>query len=203
MKVKENNSATLTSSLAEAFGHPPRSPGLHASRIIRDLAGRAGKKKADGISEVSLNEYGTMGFVWERVLEQTLAGLTADSSSRYLRLGEKQGTDGICRTTDYADLDYFGDGTGILGIEEWKCRWASYRKADNLEANFWPELTQIKDYCWLYETPYARLRMLFVAGDWRGDVCPKYREWELEFTTRELMETHEMLAGHAKRQGWL
>jgi hypothetical protein len=203
MKIREVDSR-LTEVLQGTFGHAERSEGLHASRIIHDLRAGLGKlKKGGGISDVQLEEFGTIGFVWERVLETTLAKLVSEANpARYLRLGE-QVQDGVYRTPDYADLDHFGDGTYKLGVEEWKCSWSSYRKADDLERNFWHWLVQIKDYCEVLNTPYARLRALFIAGDWKGDITPKLRTWEMEFSARELRDNHDMLLNHAKRKGWV
>lgn len=199
MKVQEINSR-LTEVLQGTFGHPERSEGLHVSRIWEDLD-RAIHAKRGGIDQYDLEEYGTLGFVWERVLETTLEQL-ALSSGRYMRPGE-QFCDGIYLTPDYVDLDFVGDGSWIMGVEEWKVRWCSYRKGDNLEQNFWKWLVQTKAYCYVLNTNLARLRSLFIAGDWKQDITPRLRTWELIFTSRELQNNWDMLTGHAKRKGWL
>jgi len=201
MKVREIDTR-LTDVLMDKFGHPDRSPGLHASQIWHDMAVGIGRK-AESVDQKSLEEYGTIGFVWERVLEKTLADITADTEpGRYMRVGERV-RDGILMTPDYMDLDYFGDGSSLLGVEEWKVKWCSYRKGDNLEKNFWEWLVQQKTYCYEMETPYSRLRALFIAGDWKGDVTPKLRTWEFEWGSRELADNWEMLRGHARRRGWI
>lgn len=210
MKVRENESR-VTDVLAHRFGHDDRSPGLHASAIWEDISRTLNLNKqskspisAGGSSAppTDLEEFGTIGFLWERVLEQTLASIMIDDSEegRYVRPGE-QCVDGIHMTPDYCDLNF--NGNWVHGVEEWKVRWCSYRKADDLEKNFWKVLVQQKCYCNALHTPYSRLRMLFLVGDWRGDITPKLREFELEFTERELKDNWSMITGHAKRKGWV
>lgn len=203
MKVRESQ-FRITEALATAFGHPERSEGLHVSRIIHDLREGLGKGAGDGsISQLQLEEFGTIGFLWERILELTLSSMVADTApGRFLRLGEVA-HDGLFLTPDYCDLDYHGDGSNVLGLEEWKCSWSSPRKADDLEKNFWHWLVQIKAYCWVLETRLARLRAVFIAGDWKGDITPRCRIWEFEFTERELADNWSMLINHAKAKGWM
>lgn len=202
MKVTEID-FRLTDALKGTFGHPDRSEGLHASRIIQALKVGLGKQKESDITHDQLEEFGTIGFLWERVLELTLASLVVDSNpGRYCRLGELE-LDGIYLTPDYADLDFCSDGSNVLGLEEWKCSWSSYRKGDDLEKHFWHWLTQIKGYCHALEINRARLRCLFIAGDWKGDITPRCRQFEFEFTSMELRDNWSMLKNHAKSKGWL
>ena len=202
MKVREIDSR-VTDVLQGAFGHDERSTGLHASQIWEDLDRKLNTKGRTPMELAKLEEYGTIGFVWERVLENVLAELTVDSNpSRYLRPGEQQ-MDGVYMTPDYVDTDFAGDETCWLGVEEWKVRWCSVNKGDDLEKNFWKILVQIKAYCRVMVTLRARLRILFIVGNWRDDITPKLRTWELEFTQRELDENWSMLIGHARRQKWI
>jgi hypothetical protein len=203
MQVKEDKSQTITEALISKFGHPSRSEGLHVSRIIRDLQVQIGRGREDSsISQGQLQDFGTIGFVWERVLETTLADLTVGEDPRYMRLGELS-LDGLYLTPDYCDLDFHGNQTWELGLEEWKVKWCSYRKGDDLERNFWEWLVQCKAYCFVLGTGLARIRALFIAGDWKGSIAPVVRQWELTFTGRELQDNWEMLTGHARRRGWL
>jgi len=195
--------STITQLLTDRFSHDERSEGLHASQIWEDLHASVQTKKRSALAADKLSEFGTVGFIWERVLEQTLASIMVDNPidhGRYFRPGE-QCVDGIYLTPDYCDLNY--NGNWVHGVEEWKVRWCSYRKADNLEQNFWKMIVQQKAYCHALQTPYSRLRMLFLVGDWRSDITPKMREFELEFTSRELQENWSMITNHARRRGWL
>lgn len=207
MKVRENPSR-ITEVLMDRFGHDERSEGLHASTIWEDISRQLNLNKQQAKSALAagpspdLEEFGTIGFLWERILEKTLASIMieSDEQGRYVRPGE-QCVDGIHMTPDYCDLNY--NGNWVHGVEEWKARWCSYRKADDLEKNFWKVLVQQKCYCHALQTPHSRLRMLFLVGDWRGDITPKLREFELEFTARELQDNWSMITGHARRRGWL
>jgi hypothetical protein len=202
MKVNEIHTS-VTKVLTERFGHDDRSEGLHASQIWEDISKSVLEKPRSPLAADKLAEFGTIGFIWERVLERTLAAIMVDNDidhGRYMRPGE-QCVDGIYLTPDYCDLNF--NGNWVHGVEEWKVRWCSYRKADDLEKNFWKVMVQEKAYCYALQTPYSRLRMLFLVGDWRGDITPKLREFELEFTSRELQENWSMLTNHARRKGWL
>lgn len=203
MKCTEVN-FDLTQYLSTRFGHPERTDGLHVSRIYGDLdrALNAGRYKNE-ITPDQLNNFAQVGFLWERVLESILADVTISADPlRYFRPGEQR-LDGILATPDYADLDFFGDGTCQLGLEEWKANWSSCRKGDDLDKNFWRWLVQMKAYCFILGTVYARLRVVFMVGDWRDNISPTPRMWEFEFTPLELEENWAMLKGHAKRKGWL
>lgn len=202
MKVREIDSR-VTDVLQGAFGHDERSTGLHASQIWEDLDRQLNTKNRTPLELAKLEEYGTIGFMWERVLENVLAQLTVDKNpGRYLRPGE-QFCDGIYLTPDYFDTDFAGDGSALMGVEEWKVRWCSVNKGDDLEKNFWKILVQIKAYCKVLVVTRARLRILFIVGNWRDDITPKLRTWELEFTQREIDDCWSILTGHAKRKGWL
>lgn len=200
MKVKEIGSG-LTELLLNRFGHDTRSPGLHASQIWTDIAASIGKSSKSPLSQDKLQEFGTLGFVWERIIENTLASLYYDET-RHFRPGE-QTLDGIHFTPDYVDLDFYGDESYELGVEEWKVKWCSCNKADDLERNFWVWIVQMKAYCYVLNTRLARLRALFIVGNWRDDITPKIREFEFEFSQQELIDNHRMLLNHAKRKGWV
>lgn len=203
MKITEINTGVMEA-LAGLFGHDDRSEGLHASQIWTDLAAGIDKSKRSPITQDKLQDFGALGFLWEKVLEKTLASMVmeSDHEGRYMRPGE-QCIDGIYLTPDYVDLDFLANGTWQIGCEEWKVRWCSYRKADDLEKNFWLILVQLKAYCRAINTNFARLRMLFVVGNWKDDITPKLREFELTFSDQELADNWSMLVNHARRRGWL
>lgn len=203
MKVREV-STTLTAALQDRFGHPARTPGLHASQIWSDIMDTLNlKKKGGALNEDKLRDFGTVGFLWEKVLETTLATMVVeDNPGRYMRPGE-QIYEGVLWTPDYIDLDFFGDGGYVTGLEEWKVKWCSCNKGDDLEKNFWEWLVQTKGYCKVLGLNHARIRAVFIVGDWRNDIAPRLREWELGFTDRELDENMAMLLGHARRKKWL
>lgn len=189
--------------LQQRFGHDSRTVGLHVSQIYGDLDRVLNAKRyTSGITPEGLDHFASIGFLWERVLEDTLADVTISGDPcRYFRPGEQR-VDGVLATPDYADLDFFGDGTCTLGLEEWKACWKSVNALDNFEKNFWRWLVQMKAYCRILGTTHARLRILFMVGDWRDDISPKCRVLEFEFTELELEENWSMLMNHATRKGW-
>jgi len=203
MKVLEVESR-ITEVLEGTFGHPDRSEGLHASQIWEDINRSIGRGPKSPMSLPDLEEFGTIGFIWERVLETTLANLVHTfQPGRFFRPAE-QFVDGVYLTPDYLDLDFNGDNTWEeAGLEEWKVTWKSSRQGDDLEKNFWKWIVQQKAYCHALDLRRSRLRALFIVGNWRDSIVPKLRTWEFEFTELELRENWSMLTNHARRKGWL
>lgn len=190
--------------LKSRFGHAERTDGLHVSRIYGDLDRVLNAKRyASSLTEDQLEHFAQLGFLWERILSTALSDITVeDNPSRYFRPDE-QDFDGILATPDYADLDFFGDNSCVMGLEEWKVSWKSVNAWADMEKNFWRWLVQMKAYCHVLGILHARLRALFIVGDWRDDISPKCRVREFTFTEQELRENWQMLKGHAKRKGWL
>lgn len=190
--------------LSERFGHPSRSEGLHVSTVYGDLDRALNAKRYAGdFSEQDLGAFGTVGFLWEKVLEDALSRMTTEAdSSRYWRPQEME-MDGVLLTPDYADLDFYGDGTCQLGLEEWKVTWKSVNAFNDYEKNFWRWKVQKMAYCRALGTRFARLRALFLVGNWRESIVPVCKVREFTFTDRELDENWAMLTGHAKRKGWM
>lgn len=173
-----------------------RSPGLHLSQVLdlleETLYGNPdGSYVPSGGSAWSKAALFSLGFIWERVLtDQALKGLT--ESGRLIRPGEVE-SDGIVMTPDGYCVD------GIL--EEWKCTFKSSGN-DIAGEKFRRWWWQIKSYCRAVGVNRARLRVLFVMGDWRGS-GPQWKGWEAEFTDRELEENWSMVLNEARRRKWL
>lgn len=191
--------------LEARFSHASRSSGLHVSKIYGDLDRTMNAKRYEGeMSEAQLNAFAQIGFLWERILEDKLSEITVGGDpARYSRIGEIV-VDGVALTPDYCDWDFFGDNSCVLGLEEWKVAWKSVNAWDNfpMEKNFWRWLVQKKAYCYAMGTCYARLRAVFIVGDWKQDISPKSRMREFEFTVQELEDNWAMLMRHAKGKGW-
>lgn len=204
MTVTDIDDFDMVGYLAARFGHESRSPGLHVSQVYGDLDRLLNAKRySSGISEGELSMFGSIGFVWERILEETLGDITIGSDpARYFRPGEQE-CDGLLLTPDYADLDFYGDGSNQLGLEEWKVNWKSVNAWNDMEKNFWRWLVQMKAYCYVLGTNSARIRVLFIVGDWRDNITPQCRVREFEFTDQELADNWHMLVQHAAAKGWL
>ena len=167
-----------------------RSPGLHLTDVIRDIAGVLFPKQKVSRDNCSWNREATMGmgFLWECALSDVMRDKMAH------RIGEVE-CDGIMMSPDGVDW-----GNGVL--EEYKCTWKSTRHPP--EDN-WEWMTQIKGYLWGIgkgEMTRVVMRVLYVMGDWKGG-GPEYRVWRGEFEEWELRENWEMIVNHAKARGWV
>lgn len=189
--------------MSARFNHPPRTDGLHVSQIYGDLDKLINKQRyASGMAEDDLSMFGQIGFLWERVLEVALADVTIGGDpARYFRPGELL-HEGLLLTPDYADLDFFGNGSLVMGLEEWKVCWKSVNAWADFEKNFWRWKVQMMAYCYALGILHARMRVLFIAGDWKGNIVPQVKMREFTFTERELTDNWQMLVRHAERKGW-
>lgn len=180
------------------FSHTRSKGKPHLTDIIRDLAAAIGKSKGDGsISEEDLNWYSAGGWMWEHIWNLAHQKAVAAGEYEILSPGEIE-LDGIVGSPDR--IKVLPDGTMIL--VELKCRWASVRKFEALETNYWQELCQIKSYCRMLETTHAELSVFFVAGDWRPPT-PTARSVSIEFTERELDENWLSIKNWARKKGWI
>lgn len=184
----------------DALDHPARSRDHrpHLTDILRDLADSIGRGKGDGkgdTSEDDLNWYASGGWLWEQVFNLAHSAAIADGTM--WSPGEME-CEGIVGTPDRLTIH----PEHGLTVVELKCRWASARKFDDLEKNYWMELSQIQGYCYMNSTLHADLHVFFVAGDWRPPI-PQARSVHIEFTEREVVDNWNMLRKHAVRKGWL
>ena len=169
-----------------------RSPGLHLTDIIRDMAATAGIGKDSGFNEESLDWFAGPGHLWERVWDR--AHQEAVDSGDLVSPGEFT-VDGITGTPDRIDWSR-------PAIQEFKVRWKSAHKFESLEKEFWAEVTQTKGYCYMTQILEADLIAFFVAGNWRPPV-PEVRGVNMKFTELELEETWDQIKGHARWRKWL
>jgi hypothetical protein len=193
---------TIESLVFEAA--PQRTPGLHVSQIIKSICIDIDPKRFTQENERLPWERFESGFTFERVLEVALQSRRAD----IFRPGEVE-KDGIILSPD--GIDAAGDefsfaATWVPGyvdwvLEEYKFTWMSSREAPDA-AKFIHWFWQMKAYCYALETLRARLRVLFVNGDYQGS-GPQYKVWDIQFTERELIENWNMLLGQARAKGWL
>lgn len=169
---------------------PERTPGLHLSQILKSICAELDPKRFSG-GPLDFNKIET-GFTFERVLE------TAFQSRRenIFRPGEIE-LDGVLMSPDGLDAS---DPAGLV-LEEFKCTWMSDREAPH-STKFWHWLAQMKAYCYALGTTRARLRALFVNGNYKNS-GPTYHVWDVRFTETELDENWRMVVGHARMKGWL
>ncbi|HXN71603.1 MAG TPA: hypothetical protein VN861_03510 [Candidatus Acidoferrales bacterium] len=171
-------------------GHT-RSPGLHLTDVIRDIASTIGIAK-DSAGEDDLDWYASGGWLWERVFD--LAHAEAVTSGTLINPGEFE-CDGIVGTPDRLD-------TKLWELWELKCRWMAAWKFEQLEKYFFLELMQCKSYCHMVSTNVCNLGVFFVAGNWRPPV-PQAPCVRLEFSDREIADNWSQIMEHAQKKGWL
>ena len=171
-------------------GHK-RSPGLHLTDIIRDIAATAGLGK-DSAEQDDLEWYASGGWLWERCWD--LAHADAITTGTIINPGEFS-CDGVVGTPDRLDTESWE-------LWELKCRWMAAWKFQQLEKYFFLEIMQCKSYCHMVGATVCNLCVFFIAGDWRPPV-PKCECVKLEFTERELTENWNQVISHSRKKGWL
>lgn len=170
-----------------------RSPGLHASEIYNDLYAEIYPDKYGG-DRKDLALFGSLGTAWEERLQYILI----KSGMQVMRPGELPALGGKWVLSP--------DGVMFNGhdsIVEYKLRWASSRGASPRDPKkFGKYLIQLQDGCNAIESPYARIYVCYIAGDYRPPK-PVLLAWDLEFSPRELKEAFDTMCSHAKHKGML
>lgn len=170
-----------------------RSAGLHVSDIIRDLENRVTKPgKRRPVSDLSPSEkrrmghYVEIGWAWEEMIRRAmLRSYYAGVNDRFCDPGELE-LDGIYGNPDWFDLE-------DACVEEFKATYRSSRRP--IETDFWSWFVQIKAYCAMTATNWARLRVFFVNGNYR-ESGPQFRLWQIRFDEDEIERNWTMLRNH-------
>lgn len=173
-------------------GNGERSPGLHLTQIIYSLAQCIGVQE-DSATPEQLEAYASVGFIWERVVENGMA--IACESSRYVRPGEVT-LDGIIGSPDLLDLEQ-------SVVIDTKVTFKSSAKLADLQRNHWKWLCQLKGYCHIIGWTTAELWVLPICGDWKPPmIAPPVRK-RLQFSKVELEDNWFMLIKHVQEKGLL
>ncbi len=170
-----------------------RSEGVHMSTLYNSLYAELEPKRfaKTGEPDAAKMELGT---AFEEVLEVALA-------TRILgdRPGEFTTEGGIIYTPDHLIFN------GYTKLGEFKATWMSIRKGIT-DPRFDKWFCQMKCYCHHLQTPYARLYVFFVNGDYtykppHGGAS--LRAWDIVFTSRELKDNWAMVERNARKKGLL
>jgi hypothetical protein len=154
-----------------------RTPGIHASDIIRHIHKAMVPEKLGRFTEDDLDILAFIGRLWEAQIAKSVC-----RPPRYERIGEIE-KDGIIMSPDSID-------TIDPWLQEFKVTWRSARTP--LESEFkW--LAQIKAYCHALEMDRCTLYILYVCGTYTPPIPPIPRAWDLLFTATELRENWDML----------
>lgn len=174
---------------------PKRSKGLHLSEVISsidkalNISGYGSKHRDPDDDPELLFE---MGFLWEEVLETALGLREVERPGEYVCDGIACSPDGIIYEKRRGR-----DAEPRPVIEEYKCTWKSCRGGVQAIQDNWRWMTQIKAYCFVVGAVKARLRVLYVNGDYSRPMRPAYQAYELRFSPEELLETWTMIRSHA------
>jgi hypothetical protein len=178
---------------------PVRSPGLHLSSIIKDICVDLDPKRFMQTGQLPFERFET-GFSFERVLEIAFASRRAG----IFRPGEVE-RDGVIMSPDGVDPDGSTFSFAISDdwiLEEYKLTWMSDFDCPHA-VKFIHWIWQMQAYARALETQKARLRVLFVNGDYRNGYVPSYKVFDIAFTQEELDQNWAMLIAHARRKGML
>lgn len=182
------------------FGAAPRTPGVHVSTILRDIALKIGVFKDEDEDEEMCTQPGLEGFSLIAVLRMALGlaweeWFSKQAASRYpglvFHFGELH-LDGIWLTPDAFDVLFL-----VLGqIHEFKVTWKS---AARKVADQWYWVTQLKAYCHAMGVLAAVLWVYYVNGDYRHGYRPEFKRYEFTFTPEELAANWRMIVGYRDR----
>ena len=184
-----------------------RSPGLHMSEIYNHYYQRADPKRYRGgaFDLVRMEAGSALEVVLENALSSRMAGE---------RPGEFQTEEGIWFSPDIIAFE-----GKILVLGEIKATWMSCKEVpvspeqskltgvpsnwDGTSIATFPKqfdkyFTQIKCYAYHLRTPYARLYIYFVNGNW-SPPTPVFLCWDLEFSAHELTEEWTAMKRHATK----
>ncbi len=153
---------------------------LHVSEIYSDLENELFPPR-----NTNNRYFAEVGFLFEDALSNAFAERLAD------RIGEVE-LDNIVCSPDGVDWNSW-----IL--EEYKCTWKSSKLHPR---DHWRWMVQIKSYCKVLHMNQAKMRILYLNGNYRGS-GPQYKEFMFTFTQDEIDINWQMLLNHAKRKGML
>lgn len=172
----------------------PRSPGPHVSDILRDLENtvtKPGQRRPydDLLPEERrrMGHYVEVGWAWEEIIRSAMLKSYYTGVDRFVSPGELE-LDGIYGTPDWFDLD-------DQCVEEFKATYRSSRRP--IERDFWHWMVQIRAYCKMTGTNWARLRIFFVNGNYR-ESGPQFKLYQIRFDDVELDRNWTMLRRHAE-----
>ena len=168
-----------------------RSPGLHCSDIYNSLYQELEPTRYVVGSPPNATKM-AMGLAWETYLESLL--ITQGIEAK--RPGEFTAKEGYVFTPDLL----IDNGHSCIG--EIKLTWMSSHE-DISSPKFAKWMTQVKDYCYNLKIPRARFYPLYVNGNYRERRDPELLPVDVEFSAKELQETHLMLMNHARHRRML
>ena len=167
-----------------------RSKGLHMSELYTHWHAKLEPERFvhdeddDGPSPVLL----MLGLALEQYIERCLVASGIDAH----RPDEFRTEEGIAFSPDL--LIYNGEfRVGEIKLTYMSCRDVPTNEYGSFPPKFDKYFTQLKCYCRALGTPYARLYVCFVCGNYVRPFTPEFRAWDLEFTQHELDENWRIM----------
>lgn len=184
---------------------PPRSEGVHVSRIIRAIAVENGVLDPKWVDDLSLVEAGNQGW-WESLDESTQLRMAMGLAWEEWYLAQlehvafhpgEMKVDGIYMTHDGESLDVIVSAKSelVLCLHEVKLTYKSLKTIGNLETQ-WMWVAQTKSYCKGLHTLVAYLHVLAVCGDYSYPMKPKKRIFKITYTQPEIDDNWELIVGY-------
>lgn len=174
----------LSSEMPDLLPMVDRSPGIHITDIINDIAVRLGHYKPSPLNMARL-QLG-QAFEWA-IIER----LRRHDPQRYVRIPEQQ-KDGVFVTLDALDRH-------LWAPIEVKATWKSVlNTAAEIESStaYWNRRTQLCAQAAVMRSETGILPVLSINGNNRDDRAPAYREWQEEWSRREVQGNWDKLLAH-------
>ena len=181
-----------------------RSPGVHASNIVRDIGLTMGYLKPEYANESKPHPVRvTMGLAWEdHIFPHHHPEVLYHPGETMVVPGVSGTCDGLSfdrgTNTDQRWVEFAENGEGV--VHECKLTWKSMKKELDLSAE-WMWLSQTMLYCWGWGMTKAIYHIMWVNGNYKygePDGEPNYRLYGLTFTKKELEDNAKMIYKRGK-----
>lgn len=199
---------------------PPRSEGLHLSKITRAIALESNILDAKYMDGLSLEEVSGQSEAWWHALDigsQTRIAIGLAWDAWYLpNLGMEvlphpgeMCVDGIFMTPDGESLDIIrigNDHNYELAIHEVKATYKSTKTVGDMSSQ-WMWLAQMKGYCKGAGCRVGYLHPLFLCGDYKYPITPQigptkgtHTCFRIEFSKEEIEDSWDLHLGYVRHR---
>lgn len=203
--------ATPVPILLHAPQEAPRSPGVHVSSVIRNIAIENKILKAEWVDDLSLVDLDqgawwahlshgnqvriAMGLAWEQWYIPQLQDVADHPGEMEL--------DGIYMTHDGESLDMVvsnhAPSIWVPSIHEVKLTYKSTKTVGDLSSQ-WLWLAQTKAYCKGLGTRIAFVHVNFACGDYSYPITPQLKCWRVEYTQAEIDDNWELITSYVRHR---
>lgn len=197
---------------------PPRSPGVHVSRVLKAIAVETKVLKEEWITDdLGLVEVGDQEAWWESLDPASQLRMSIGLAWEEWFLPQLEGVvkhpgemcvDGIYMTHDGESLDILvsecdtavgGTDRYTIALHEVKATYKSTKTVGDLRTQ-WLWLSQTKAYCKGLGTTVAYLYVLFLCGDYKYPLRPQLRCWKITYTQAEIDDNWDLITGYVRHQ---